>query len=264
MMHTWIYALMFLVLPICCRSTNSTSSNSIYRESESTYQPSECRKSIRPVYFLENTADAYRLVVTIPEKVSRKDLKIDVDYNEGHIEVFGWWFEGKIRGEAAKKTCVYSRWILDSDLLSEEAIVSSDLVSVYDIFMSMHGKQLILSVPTAIDQNSFGSPSPPPPTPIENSDNDNEHEAIANHASIVIAYGTNLWKKLRGLVRLKDHARNYSNDEFSTNNSILAPSSWDVDAGRPPSSLAYAKYRQDALENFLAYAMGKIDKNTNW
>ena len=254
---------MFLVLPICCHSANVTSSNSIFRESELNYKPSECRRSIRPDYFLENTADAFRLVVTIPEKVSRKNVKIDVDYEEGYIEVFGWWLEGKIRGEAARKTCVYGRWILDPDLLCEEAIVSSDLVSVYDIFMSMHGKQLILSVPKAIDPNSSISPLPPPPTPIEN--NEDEDELIANHASIVIAYGTSIWKKLRGLVRLKDHARNYSNDDFSSKNTtILAPSLWDVDAGRPPSTLAYAKYRQDALEEFLAYAKGKIDKNSNW
>ena len=253
---------MFLVLPICCHSTNSTSSNSIFRESELNYKPSECRRSIRPDNFLENTVDAYRLVVTIPEKVSRKNVKIDVDYDQGYIEVFGWWLEGKIRGEAARKTCVYGRWILDPDLLSEEAIVSSDLVSVYDIFMSMHGKQLILSVPKAIDPKLSGSPLPPPPTPIEN---DEGEELMANHASIVIAYGTSIWKKLRGLVRLKDHARSYSNDEFSSKNTtIVAPSLWDVDAGRPPSTLAYAKYRQDALEEFLAYAKGKIDENSNW
>jgi hypothetical protein len=226
------------------------------------------------VYFLENTQDAYRLVVTIPEKVSRKHLKIDVDYDDGHVDVFGWWFEGNVRGEAARKMCVHGQWGLDPELLSEEAIVSSDLVSVYDLSMAIQENQLILSVPMAIEQPC--SATPPEPTPIET--NDEAESQLANHhASIVIAYGTSLWKKLRGLVRLKDdHAqRNFHHSYLelastTTNNSTttktppaLSSLLWDLHFGRPPSSLAYEKYRQDALEDFLAYTLGIIDQTSD-
>jgi hypothetical protein len=197
--------------------------------------------------------------VTIPEKVSRKNLKIDVDYNKGHIEVFGWWFESRVRGEPARKMCVYGRWNLDPDLLSEEAVVSSDLVSVYDIFMSLQDQQLVLSVPKAIDTSILPEASLEP-TP-RSSNNNSEDKQTSNHTSIALAYGTTLWKRLRGLVRLKDHARNYY---YRSTNSTLTPStSWDVDLRLPPSSLAYEKYREDALEEFLAYALSAIDKHSN-
>ena len=267
-MRVMACVIILLIQPICCLSrTNVTSSNGIYRESQSNYRPPDCRKSIRPDYFIENSADAHRLVVTIPEEVSRKRLKIDVNYDDGYIEFFGWWFESKIRGEDARKMCVYSRWDLDPDLLSDEAIISSDLVSVYDIYMSMRNQQLILSVPIVTDSISSGSPSPPPPSPravddnYSNDDEDIQDEQIANHVSIVIAYGTTLWKKLSGLVRLKDHTRNFSN-HISTN-STIAPSRWDIDFGLPPSSIAYEKYRQDALEHFLKHALSTVDANSN-
>ena len=260
MLRNLMFTLLSLVL-MCYHSTDATTvSHSIYRELESKDESSDCRRSIRPAYYFENTADAYQLVVTIPEKVSRKHLKIDVDYNEGHIEVFGWWFEGKIRGEEDQKMCVHGRWALDSDLLSEEAIISSDLVSIYDVFMSMHDQQLILSVPMIIDPKPCGPPLPPPSPIADTVGNEN----VNHHASVAIAYGTSLWKRLQGLVRLKDHARKYSNNIVTNSTLGAAASPWEVENSLPPSSFAYEKYRQDALNDFLAYAMSTIDEFSNF
>lgn len=276
----WISTLILLALPTYCRAASSTVSNnnSIYRElpSQSNDAPPGCRRTTKPAYYLENTQDEYKLVVTIPEQVSRKKLKIDVDYNVGHIEVFGWWSEGKLRGEEAQKMCVYAKWGIDSGLLSEEAIVSSDLVSVYDLLMAMHDQQLILTVPMAIeqqipmavDEESEGLPNPPLASPIQNSSQDDDDAELTHQASLAVAYGTSLWKKFRGLVRVKDHARNnyyYYSNEFTANasNSTPAWSLWDFDAGLPPSSLAYERYRQDALEEFLAYTLTTMDQDSN-
>lgn len=260
MVHiVWISTLLFSVLPTYCRATSSVESiNSIYQEltSQSNNKPPGCRMTTKPAYYLENTEDEYRLVVTIPEQVSRKRLKIDVDYDDGRIEVFGWWSEGKIRGGEPTKMCVHGMWEIDPDLLSEEAIVSSDLVSVYDMLMSIRDQQLILTVPMAIEQHipmAVEEVLPPPPlaSPIQNVPQDEQQRITQLHTSIVVACGTSLWKKFRGLVRVKDHARN----NFSP---------WDLDAGLPPSSLAYDKYRQDALEEFLAYTVTTMDQDSTW
>lgn len=265
MLELWISTLLFLTYFRFTYSALNEDNNSIYRESPSrANQPPECRRTTKPAYYLENTEDEYRLVVTIPEQVSRKKLKIDVDYDNGHIEVFGWWFEGKkIRGDDPPKMCVYGVWEIDPELLSEEAIVSSDLVSVYDMFMSMRDQQLILTVPMAIQQNipsvAEDPVIPPLASPISNERQDEvENQSIEHHTSIVVDYGTSLWKKFRGLVRVKDHARSnyfYYSKEFDEkiHSSASAWSLWDFDAGLPPSSLAYEKYRQDALEDFLTY-----------
>lgn len=287
LMRLWIYTL--LALPVCCSGTTATASNnnnkSIYRESleHSNYQPPGCRRTIKPAYYMENTDDFYRLVVTIPEKVSRKKLKIDVDYDDGHIEIFGFWPEGGVRGaDESKKMCVYGIWEIDAELMSEEAIVSSDLVSVYDMFMSMQDHQLILSVPVAIEQQiptvaEDDETEARPPAPLasptynENEEETSEHddeERINHQSPIVVTHGTSLWKKFRGLMRVKDQARmnyyHYSN-EFSRNLSKLDWSPWDLDSGYlPPSSLAYEKYRQEALEKFLAYTLANtMDQNSN-
>ena len=254
------YTLILLVLPEYCLSKNATPSN-IYRESESKYPPSECYRSIRPTHFLEDTADAYRLVVNIPQRVSRRNLKIDIDHNEGQIVFFGWWMERKVRGEAPKKLCVYKRWLVDPDLLSEEAILSNDLVSVYEISMSIQDQQLILSLPIDAERNLSTSTSPPPPSPILNEDN--KEEEIVNHASIVIAYGTTLWKKIRGLARLND-SLNYSNNSTNSTLSLSSSSSWDIDDIGLPPTLVYLKSRQDALEHFLKFSLAAIDKESYW
>lgn len=155
-MVAYTYVLMVLTLPRFCLAEDATTT--IYRKSESQSQSpySDCHTNIWPSYFFENTADAYRLVVNIPEKVSRKNLKIDIDYdNDGKIEFFGWWTEGgKIRGDAPRKTCVYHKWLVDPEFLSEEAIISADRVSVFDMVMSIRDRQLILSLPVSAWTNS--------------------------------------------------------------------------------------------------------------
>ena len=171
-------------------------------------------------------------------------------------------------GDDPPKMCVYGVWEIDPELLSEEAIVSSDLVSVYDMFMSMRDQQLILTVPMAIQQNipsvAEDPVIPPLASPISNEQQNEvenqrkENQSIEHHTSIVVDYGTSLWKKFRGLVRVKDHARSnyfYYSNEFTEKiqSSTSVWSLWDSDTGLPPSSLAYEKYRQDALEDFLTY-----------
>ena len=261
MLELWISTLLFLTYFRLTYSAINKDDTTIYRENPSrAKQPRGCKRTAKPEYYFENTNDEYRLVVTIPEQVSRKKLKIDVDYEHGHVEVFGWWSEGKkIRGDEPPKLCVYGLWDIDSELLSEEAIVSSDLVSVYDIFMSMRDQQLILTVPRAIQQNipsvADDQVFPPLASPISNQNQEEEDQSIEHHASIAVDYGTSLWKKVQGLVRVKDHARNnyfYYSNEFTERINGIWPL-WDLDAGLPPSSLAYEKYRQDALEEFLAY-----------
>jgi len=162
---------------------------------------------------------------------------------------------------------MYNRWrIVDPDLLlSEEAILSSnDLVSVYDIVMSLQDQQLILSLPiiTAETDLLSTSMSPPPPPPIIERVNEQEQVIVSNAPMIVIAYGTTLRKKLRGLARLND-SLNYSN---STNSTLLAEasSSRDEDIVLPSPSLAYLKSRQDALEQFLKFSLGAIDEESYW
>eukprot|EP00534_Pseudo-nitzschia_fraudulenta_P000765 CAMPEP_0201125266 /NCGR_PEP_ID=MMETSP0850-20130426/20363_1 /ASSEMBLY_ACC=CAM_ASM_000622 /TAXON_ID=183588 /ORGANISM="Pseudo-nitzschia fraudulenta, Strain WWA7" /LENGTH=269 /DNA_ID=CAMNT_0047393187 /DNA_START=181 /DNA_END=990 /DNA_ORIENTATION=+ len=257
------YVFVLFFLPICCHAQQAISGNEIYRESESKHFPPDCRKNTRPAYFVEETEDSHRLVVNIPAQVSRKNLKIDIDYDNGHIEFFGWWFKRKVRGEARRKMCSYHRWILDPDLMSEEAIRSPEVVSVYDIVMSMQDQKLVVSIPTAIKPNSstMESPSlPPPPSRIPTNDNGNgnEEERIANQTSVVIAYGTSLWKKLRGLARLNDHSLCYS--DYSMNVTSLL-SSWNEDIGVPSNGLAYLESRQNALERFVTYALGTVDSN---
>ncbi len=271
MLELWISTLLFLTYFRLTYSAINEDDTSIYRASPAKQQqPRGCRRTTAPEYYLENTNDEYRLVVTIPEQVSRKKLKIDVDYEHGHVEVFGWWSEGKkIRGDEPQKMCVYGVWEIDSELLSEEAIVSSDLVSVYDMFMSMQNQQLILTVPRAIQQNipsvAEDQVFPPLASPISNETQEEEEQeedqTIAeHHASIAVDYGTSLWKKFKGLVRVKDHARSnyfYYSNEFTERINGVWPL-WDLDAGLPPSSLAYEKYRQEALEEFLAYTTAVV------
>mmetsp|Transcript_20266 Transcript_20266/g.47502 ORF Transcript_20266/g.47502 Transcript_20266/m.47502 type:complete len:286 (+) Transcript_20266:134-991(+) len=250
--------ILLLTLPGLCRSENAfTRSKIVYRESESQSQsqsqspPSGCHRSIRPSYFLENTFDAHRLVVNIPENLPRKNTKIDVDYENGEIELFGWWMQRKIRGEVPTKLCVHHRWAVDPEFLSEEAMLSEDLVSIFDMVMSLQDRQLVLSLPVSACADLASPVAPPPPSPIL-SNNGNEKfyddaSSTENHLSIVIAYGTTFWKKLRGLSRLKNLSRHYAN----------LPWDGDIGAG-PQSSMEYLRSRHDALEHFLTQSMGGI------
>ena len=212
----------------------------------------------------------YRICLSVGCEYSSKGLPKEsqnrhrLQRGTNTVEVLGWWMERKIRGEAPRnKLCIYNRWLVDPDLLSKEAILSNDLVSVYDIVMSIQDQQLILSLPIAAETDLSTSTSTPPlPSPSPIIEKDNEQEQAVSHASIVITYGTSLWKKLRGLARLND-SLNYSN---STNSTLLAEasSSWDDDIVLPSPSLVYLKSRQDALEHFLKFSLAAIDKESYW
>lgn len=256
--HMIVSLLILLALPLSCRSETGTSTQSIYRELESLSPPQECDRSVKTNFALETTTDSYQLIVNIPEKVSRKNLKINIDYNSGEIEVFGWWTQRKIRGENPRKMCVYHRWLIDdTTLMSEEAFISADLVSIYDMVMSLKEQQLILSIPTSACTTSESMASPPPPSPVYN-DDDHENDETDSHVSIVIAYGTSFWKKLRGLSRLKDHSRHYVNSP-AFNNSFE-----EVTSHRQQGTMSYLKSRHDALEHFLTHSIGAIDDGSYW
>uniref|UniRef100_A0A7S0UHM9 Uncharacterized protein n=1 Tax=Pseudo-nitzschia delicatissima TaxID=44447 RepID=A0A7S0UHM9_9STRA len=108
-----------------------------------------------------------------------------------------------------------------------------------------------LQIPTAVEDDE---PRPPAPlaSPIHTEKDDDERiqRQKQQNTSIAVAYGTSLWKKFKGLVRVKDHAKvnyyHYSNERTFSMLSVPL---------QPPSILAYEKYRQDALEEFLAYAL---------
>ena len=157
-MVAYTYVLMFLTLPRFCLSEIATTTVSRESESQSQSQSSlsDCHEIIQTTFFYDDTADEHRLVVNIPEKVSRKNLKIDIDYdNDGKIEFFGWWTEGgKIRGEALRKICAYDEWRVGPEFLSKEAILSADRVSIFDMVMSIQDRQLILSLPVSAWTNS--------------------------------------------------------------------------------------------------------------
>eukprot|EP00536_Pseudo-nitzschia_multiseries_P018183 jgi/Psemu1/315563/fgenesh1_kg.2227_\ len=116
--------------------------------------------------------------------------------------------------------------------------------------MSLQDRQLILSLPVSACADPAAPVSPPPPSPIlPKTGYGNDDDRFENQFSIVIAYGTTLWKKLRGLSRLKDLSRHYSNLPWEANIGV-----------EPLSSLEYLRSRHDALDRFLTQSVGSIDE----
>ncbi|VEU40905.1 unnamed protein product [Pseudo-nitzschia multistriata] len=233
--------------------------------------PPDCHRTLAPAYFLETTREAHTLVVELPQKVSRKNLGIDVDYQTGSITVLGWWSERKIRGEAPRKMCVHHMWRIDPSLMTEEAVRSEDSVSVYDLVMSLRDQRLVLSLPVSkcTTENDGLSPPAPPPSPIvpsnhteriDRNKNNSDDDDNDSQLSIIIAYGTTLWKQLRGLSRLKELSRHYSNLPWDDEALGFEPESGGVGLqSHPQNSLAYLRSRQVALEHFLTRSMGVVE-----
>jgi len=235
---------LLLLLVLLQAMCNAQSIGNIFHESDKqSPTPEDCHKIQRLAYSLdgENDNSSYHLIVDIPKTLSRKNLNVDIDYEKGRIEVFGWWMEQKVRGERPKKICVYQDWSVDLLVVEEDPA----LLSLYDLVMELKGQSLVLSLPKSSlhDSGEFV---------------DNEMQEFEN---LTYTAAKNLWKMVRGLARLNRSLHNSTLLEESTSTVLLIDSS-ELQGNQ--SSMTYLRSRQDALDRFLKFSLGFTDEESYW
>lgn len=250
---TRLRTLLFLILVVfpafvCVKATSGAS---IYRDTEPQSPPCECFKSVRPSYLVDETEKAYQLIVDIPYQVPRKNLNVDIDYDEGFIEVFGWWMEQKIRGEKPKKMCIYRKWTVEPKLEEEGSPVSSiSGIYLHTIVMEMKDRRLTVSLPRPEEKAS-----------MENNDQDEVYQedpvlTVTSSVHLLPIKIAEAARKLRGLARLG-----------TTQNSTVMARVEDKELLMNEDSAkvsVYQKSRQDALERFLMFSLGSNDEDSYW
>lgn len=262
-----------LSMTTCCRSTRASSSSFLltillllqvicnaqtvqdfFRENDDTSKPpADCYKSHKlSTFHLDDTDASYRLTVDLPTSVSRKTLNVDIDYDQGLIEIMGWWMEQKVRGERPKKACVYQEfWV---DLASQQQNATTDW-SLYDLVMELQGQQLALSLPKLAkiaDEEGKG-------------EENNISDFRKNTTTYVVAH--NLWKMVRGLARLNSSLHNATlmihDENDGVDMQLFAPSPNDRRQKRSNQS-SYLRSKREALERFLRFSLGATDEESYW
>ncbi|KAG7368461.1 hypothetical protein IV203_031204 [Nitzschia inconspicua] len=247
--------MMMMVLQVV---SSAPSSQDFFREKNdetSSKLPVDCYKSQRlSTYSTNDTDTAYRLTVDLPRTVSRKNLNVDIDYEQGLIEILGWWMEQKVRGERPKKACVYQEFQMDvagweQKLEQKQQTASSggDYWPLYDLVMELQGQQLALSLPKPVF------------------DVETDSKVSENVATSVVA--RNLQKMVRGLARLNSSLHNVtslSQEENSDTHTELLLYGSSSRSKQNQSAMSYLQSRQDALERFLRFSLGATDEETYW
>ena len=237
---SFLLLLLSLLLQVICSA--QTAGNNIYHENLRQSPPRDCHKLHKLLYTFDEADDAYRLIVELPKTVSRKNLNVDIDYDHGNIEIFGWWMEQKVRGERPKKMCAYQEWSVDFEDLEQD-------YSLYDLVMELEGQRVIVSLPK-VDQ--------------EEDEGDNP---VVEYENSTYTVAKNLWKMVRGLARLNSsmHNSTLNNDDYEGFSAIWgstgATSSRDMGNH---SAMQYLRSRQDALERFLKFSLGANDEESYW
>lgn len=194
----------------------------------------------------------------LPKTISRKNLRVDIDYEMGLIEILGWWVEKKIRGERPRKACVVQELSIDLEWVQEQQHSSTDL-SLYDLVMELEGNRLTLSLPKIPLNDSDSSHENEDgylrrsPTKTESNhfvDSDNDTRFVAR----------NLWKMVRGLARLNS---SFHNTTLFGADSSLPRHRTSIQHGNE-TTITYFQSRQEALERFLRFSLGATDEESHW
>jgi hypothetical protein len=248
-------------------TATTTTDSSIFHDSESqSPPPSEgCFKSVRPSYRVDETEDAHRLVVDIPDQIQKKHLSVDVDCDGEIIEVFGWWMEQKIRGEQPKKMCLYQKWTVeDPGLTRSLSRRPGSAFSLYDTVMELKDRRLTISLPMHPEDSASGGGNV--------GREGMTHQATENAVPIAAATSPSVHlvpsgkimeaaRKLRGLARLMGSSS--SNQKNSTIMERGENATLMMDEESVNVSL-YQKSRRDALERFLKFSSVTNDEDSYW
>lgn len=239
---SFLLLLLSLLLQVICSA--QTAGNNIYLENLQQSPPKDCHKLYRLPFTFDEADDAYRLMVELPKTVSRKNFNVDIDYEHGNIEIFGWWMEQKVRGERPKKMCAYNEFSVDFEDLEQD-------YSLYDLVMELEGQRVIVSLPKIEKEDGGDNP-------------------VAEYENSTYAVAKNLWKMVRGLARLNSslHNSTLTNDDNYEGFAAI----WGNAAGATSSSrdmgnhsaMQYLRSRQDALERFLKFSLGATDEESYW
>ena len=254
------FFLLLILLQVSVCSGKTTNHGSIYQEVESSsfsLPPPSCHKAQRLPYSVEETNNAYQLIVDLPKSVNRKNLNVDIDYEKGIIEVLGWWMERKIRGDTPRKSCVYQTWYVDLDRLLSTGTSNTTSYSMYDLVMGIQGQRLIISLPISNAQ-------------VEEDDGD-DGKITPPSSSVVKNVTGNLWKMVHGLARLNAYFQNNTVTTTTTTTSTVSVENYYHKAddsigkmGNETIITSYLKSRQDALERFLKFSLGSTDEESYW
>jgi hypothetical protein len=236
---SFLFLLLSLLLQVICSA--QTAGNHIYHENLEQTPPKDCHKVQRLPSSFDDVEDCYRLIVDLPKTVSRKNLNIDINYEKGLIEIFGWWMEQKVRGEMPKKMCAYQEWSVDLEWLEQD-------YSLYDLVMQLDGQKVIVSLPkVALQKEEDGMP-------------------VQEYENSTYFVARNLWKMVRGLARLNSSLHNST----LTNEDQPSLTMWDSFGAATSqemgnqSAMQYLRSRQVALERFLKFSLGGNDEESYW
>jgi hypothetical protein len=139
---------------------------------------------------------------------------------------------------------VFQEWHIQPDLIEE-----SSQVSLYDLVMEIQQDRLIISLPLVHEKEL----SPTNNTGYtENGGENARKEDMAVHTDAA-SPTSSLWEKIQVLARLSSSLKN-----STLKNSTL------MDTSLAEGGESYLKSRQEALERFLKFSLGRTDEESYW